>query len=807
MRTKLKLSCVLASLAALTALAMAGTATAGEDRDFFEAGDPMTTNVPYVAWAGEEVRLVKCIDDPEGDWEGTDAEWAIVDSSVRQRSGDLRDPVFFDDTDRRTGAFAGGFEQAGRTCWAIDVDSVNPGMTRIKMAVDGNEGTPGSPVLKHDFLVIWLNMSAPVLTELSDAAFPGYAVGDPLGDGNFAPIDCSPAPGFQGCFKNGLIRVQVTGSFTDLHGAARTLPADWAALAGTYAFDTSGYNPMAWDIHDDQLETEGHTPTSMCGGTAAIDAVDNCLGGGEVGRFSRTVGGTGQLFGETIGPFDPARPDTSYLPDGKLDAGDAPMPAARIDVDLAGGVGALAAADKHVLYSRNRTGTGGTGGIPANNAHNLYAPFYMALIPADFSQIRPSYTTSGITGPIPNNFPGYQTEGIFNFGVRGYHYWDLLNRVERRGVNACRDVGGTGQFGPGASIPRPTGVNGATVYTDEHGEAIVQFLPDVGAALTPDSNGRCDLGEINGPALLGSATIQAEAMDPFELTFNAPRLSNTLTKNVFELAGKSLDCVAKSATEVFCVETIRDIRGNPVVGAEVSFTREPRGLIIPASLALGGYDTRGQVIVSATDNEVRVRTNALGQAGIELKSTLPGLVDLDAENVGTRNGGFGVQRVRCIRFAGDGTTLPNDAATCAAASAGSNPAPPAPVTPVTPVVPVTPVNPSVSNTSAPAATIVSLAGNPVPAAKPEAKPEAKPQAKQVATKLASARLVFVNGKRYLVVRANGSAPTAKIRITLVMRTGKAKAPVVRTISTNKPVRVANLEISKHVRTVRVALAK
>ena len=35
-------------------------------------------------------------------------------------------------------------------------------------------------------------MSAPVLTELSDAAFPGYAVGDPLGDGNFSPIGTAP---------------------------------------------------------------------------------------------------------------------------------------------------------------------------------------------------------------------------------------------------------------------------------------------------------------------------------------------------------------------------------------------------------------------------------------------------------------------------------------------------------------------------------------------------------------------------------------------------------------------------------------
>jgi hypothetical protein len=792
MRTKLKLMLVLASLGVLSALAMAGTASAGKIH-FFEAGDPMTTNVPYVGWAGEEIRLVKCVDDEEGDWEGTSAEWGIVDSSVRQRSGDLRDPVFFDDTDRRTGAFAGGGEQEGRTCWAIDVDSVNPGMTRIKMAVDGNEGTPGSPTLKHDFLVIWLNMSAPTLTELSNAAFPGYVVGDPLGDGIFNPS------GTPGAFRAGLVRATVTGSFTDLHGAARTLPADWASLAGVYAFDTSGYNPSAWDIHDDQAATEGHTSTSMCGGVAAIDAVDNCLGNGAFGAdfapSSRTVGGTNSA-GFTLGPFDPARPGSSYLPDGKLDAGDAPMPAARIDVSLAGTVGALAAADKHVLYSRNRTGAA-SAAFPLN-AHNQYAPFSVSTLPGDFSQENPEYTSSGTTGPIANNFPGYQSDLIPIVGVRAYHFWDLLNTHERGGFNTCRDVGGTGQVGPGTFIPRPTGIDEATVYTDEHGEAILQFLPDVGVSLTPDSNGRCDLGEVGTPGVLGTATIQAEALDPFQLTFNAPRLSNTLTKTVNELAGKSLDCVPKSAIEAFCVEVIRDIRGNPVVGAPVSFTREPRGLFIPAGISFGGYDTRGQTVVSASEDEIVIRTNALGQAGIEVKSTQPGLVDIDAENIATRNGGFGVQRVRCIRFAGNGTTLPTDGPTCVAPTDGGTPIPP-----VTPTTPTTPTQPT-SSTPASTATVVSLAGAPVPAAQT---PAAKPAAKAAALKLTSARLVFQGGKRYLVVRVNGSAPTAKVRITLVMRTGKATKPVVRTIRTNKAVRVANLQVSKHVRTVRVALAK
>src|SRR5688500_12751780 len=347
MRTKLKLAFVLASLAALMALATAGTAAAGES-SAFEAGDPQTTNIPYVAWAGEEVRLVKCA---PGTWTG-DAEWNVVSNSIDENDGDNRDPVFFDDVDRRTAPFAGRGDQSGRTCWAIDVESVHPGMARIKMAVDGT-AAEGMPTLKHDFLVIWLDMSSPTLTELGDDAFPGFSVGDPDGDGMFEPID--------GEFLNGLIRITVTGSFVDLNNNPRTLPADWAALAGLYAADTDDYDPMRWDIHDDQLLTEGHTAASICGGVALIDAVDNCLGGTERGAFSRLIGGTAP----TVGPFDPLRPGSSFLPDGKLDAGDAPMPAARIDVRLAGTVGALEDADKHVLYSRNRTGTGGTGGIPA----------------------------------------------------------------------------------------------------------------------------------------------------------------------------------------------------------------------------------------------------------------------------------------------------------------------------------------------------------------------------------------------------------------------------------------------------------
>ena len=742
----------------------------------------METNIPYVAWAGEEVRLVKCV---PGTVSG-DAEWNVVSNSIDENDGDNRDPVFFDDLDRRTAPFAGAGDQAGRTCWAIDVESVHHGMARIKMAIDGT-GAEGFPTLKHDFLVIWLDMSNPVLTELPSSAFPGYDVGDPLGDGNFVPED--------GAYLNGLVSIKVTGSFTDLNNTARTLPADWASLAGFYAADTDDYNPLAWDIHDDVALTSLHTATSICGGLLAtlIDAVDNCLGGGEAGAFSRTVGGTNP----TTGPFDPARPGNSFLPDGKLDAWDAPMPAARIDVRLAGTVGSLEKAEKNVLYSRNRTGVGGTGGIPASNAHNLYAPFYVAWIPATSAP----QTSSGTHGAIANNFPGYQNNGP-------YDYWTLLNPRDLPGEdNDCRDVGGTGQFGDRGFIRQPVGYDRATVYTDEHGEAIVQFNPDVGAVLAEDTNGLCDLGSGTAPELLGTATITADARDPFQLTF-IRRPGNTLTKNVFELASKSLDCYPKTNLISVCIETITDIRGNPVVGAPVVFSAD--GVGDPNVIGMGRPfgEFAGSVCPASPGTTFGILegtlcyTNADGQAGVEVVSSLIGDVNVIAENIATRNGGFGVLRDRCIHFNSSSGPLPTDGPSCANTNA------PGPVTP-----PAPPVGggqqggqqQTVVQQSAPAATVVSLAGNPVPAVvAPAAK---KPVAKAAALKLTSARLVFKNGKRYLVVRVNGAAKQAKVRVTLVMRTGKAAKPVVRTIRTNAAVRVANLQVSKHVRTVRVALAR
>ena len=114
--------------------------------------------------------------------------------------------------------------------------------------------------------------------------------------------------------------------------------------------------------------------------TTALDAVDACIGAdlyyGD-GEYSTAFGGRSDA--PTFGPFDPLRPDETLLPDGKLDAGDVPLPSALVEVRIApnsgsatdiGGVGSLAILQpgndyigvyKCIPYSRDHKCTSNTG--------------------------------------------------------------------------------------------------------------------------------------------------------------------------------------------------------------------------------------------------------------------------------------------------------------------------------------------------------------------------------------------------------------------------------------------------------------
>jgi hypothetical protein len=231
--------------------------------------------------------------------------------------------------------------------------------------------------------------------------------------------------------------------------------------------------------------------------------------------------------------------------------------------------------------------------------------------------------------------------------------------------------------------------------------------------------------------------------------------------------------VPKGPNEAFCVETIVDLEGNPVAGASVEFTAQASNgsapKIQPDSAKVDPYDTRGQTVLNATDHAVRLQTNALGQAGISVVSSTDACIDVDAENVGTRNGGAGIFRftdfnphrgVACSQGGGTQTAVVNAAPVAISA--------------------------------------------PVPTAQATAKAVAP--AKVAKVQLVSAKVLKTRAGRYLQVRVNSASNVAKLRITLIGKDGKVSRVVLRSVATNHVVRVSNLKLAPSVRTVRVALA-
>jgi hypothetical protein len=195
-QSRFGLAVIVALIGALAALALAGPAGAIHTKnpsrndqydppifangDVYQGFDPMEASAPYVAWRGEEIRLVKCFDpayftprssgDPdeggipivaiEADETG---EWGVMDWS-----GDPHVwPQFFDDNDKQTRVFFPGYgDQRGRGCFAIDITSHKPGVAIVKLKIDDGRPSPGGvgnaipgegdPRAVHQFNVIWL---------------------------------------------------------------------------------------------------------------------------------------------------------------------------------------------------------------------------------------------------------------------------------------------------------------------------------------------------------------------------------------------------------------------------------------------------------------------------------------------------------------------------------------------------------------------------------------------------------------------------------------------------------------------------
>jgi hypothetical protein len=729
----------------------------------------MTTNIPYTAWAGTQVRMVKC----SPALEGLPRKGLSVTVESWSGSADTRPQVIEPSID-----FVNSSKRDER-CARFNVVSLGDGLARIKLKAFTDSHVE---ILEHQFLGIWMQLGSPAIDEVGAAdptggpAGSATEVGDPAGDGAFLPSS-----------NNGRVQVKVTGSFPHPLGPGGrfTLPNDWAALATALASsDDPTANPaMRWDIHDDSLKTEGHV-AGFCKPAVPtlIDAVDNCRGGDE--KFSRVFGD----FGRDGGPFDPVRLP-SLLSDGKLDAGDAPMPAARVDIAIApnsnpltdiGGAGALVKADKTEVYSRDGNGTA--------SDHNLYAPYYGQFVPGTAAEDIDK-AASGTDWFVQNNF------GLNYFGF--YDNWDTLPL--KSAVSTDTRCNRTVDFENGAEdSPRttPYGDQTVAVFTDEHGEAQVEYVPYAGGfyfdavgGILNDNRG-CDLQDVR---VLGTSDITATAKYPAQpVDFPAMR-SATLHKTVGNEFDKSLRYYAKgagaaNANAKIVVAHGQDIDGTPFSGERVCFYVDDKadsyrlfsGTTGPANARFGVTSAQAPT-PSTIHPDVRCAyLDAHGNAALEVFNSSDQTINVIAEYIDE-----GLLRdVDAVFGAGDGPGDP-------------------PSTDPPPNTPGGPTGPSTGPGTHPPSTgtvvkTVGAGSHLVGGTKTAHKAKAKK------TRIMKVRIIRIGNKRYLVMKIRSSHKRVKVVIRSKLRSGQV-LKVTRKVRANKTVRV--MRLSGSVKSVKVKLAK
>lgn len=690
--TKRKLTAGLVSAAGAAVLAM-GSLTAGASAapNLDNPYGAQSTNVPYVAWVGEHVRLVACnaeftedvkleaakknvqsksilsyfanVNFAVEDWSGYQFQPPTPDGDAGSEIGQQFDPgpaAFFESSE-------------GRDCIATDYKSLNPGLTRIRAVVKNDE--TGEVIFSHQFLVIWLTADKPTLSEAGETAtgtetFQSQLngtgqgnlssfLGDKAGDGKFIP---SPFSDPSGPTDKGLVQIKVTGKFPVITGtplsnvltnSSYTLPSDWATLAETLSSsqeetEPPGTNPKLWDIHG----TPSNGTTFNTSSTSAL-----------FGTFSRQ-GGSGFTSGATatVGPYDPQAAFETLLSDGELNADDAPMPALRIDVSIAGnkggsdlgGVGQISSASKAMIYSHDFTGN-------SEEEGNLYNPYYGAYIPATD---RGTPESSGVTGPSPGgDFPGF-----LNNHSRPYTFWEsvLSSNYRNSGSTGCLRREGARP----SEYQTPGGPRTETFYTDERGEAYVTYTPGDGfylenlpelhegeaeapGKIIKNGDGGCDLKLLKG-SIIGESAISAKAVYPYEpVDYPAQGSENTLTKTVTSEWEKEWFQFSKGPgtnenTVKIIVAKAQDIDGKPFVDEAVCFVAPNGGTVshFPGNTVhdvngLLGFGKGATVEVGPStivhpagkEGKLCETTNSNGLAAIEVTNSTLKHVDLNVEYV------------------------------------------------------------------------------------------------------------------------------------------------------------------------------
>jgi hypothetical protein len=618
--------------------------------------DAESANVPYLAWRGEHVRLGFC--DPNLQISSADnVTWSLEDWSGDPANGSVPVPqqIF-------------GAAHINNGCAYTSWVSQKAGAAFIKVEVDAGSDSdnPGADLADKQFIVGWMQLTTPVVTG-----------GGQVNAGDFCPF---PVRGniqslIRGYFPDPslvcdpkidnrhLITATVKGiipldaNFDEWAFPASgpgslvtpgqlTLPDDWNAWAQIAARSSAPDHTTAdyasnWDIHDTAATSDdSHVITDPLGSqcpaltetSLTTDTVDNCVVtedafGGLAGGFS-TIFGTMSRASNSIGPFDPLYTNDTMLSDGILDWGDAPMPAAQIDVDIApNSGGATDTSGVGYLYPSYKGETHSRDGLGDNVAHNLDQPFYYQYIPATS---RPIDTAGSLYGAVqPSGVDGGSALGFNGFEWAGgpsgtpYQNWQFAYTSSFNSDSASKCL--WYQSANGVSFvdrPLPYGDTNVTVYTDEHGEADVNYVPGLGfyfdnLGAPKNNDGSCDLKNIDP---IGSAAITVTARYPYQMVTIGDPSAAPVNFTVHSLFQKTLTVYPKGpssddANVRIVVAHAQDIDGSPLENEMVCWTASNVQAIQPFPGGANGgdiLDSSGKLIVHIQFNPYTF-VNKLGQ--------------------------------------------------------------------------------------------------------------------------------------------------------------------------------------------------
>jgi hypothetical protein len=525
--------------------------------------------------------------------------------------------------------------------------------------------------------------------------------------GSFPIEDAPPSTTNEGYFA------PVTGGGST--ATSITLPDQWPALAKLMATSSTQYTSNGsktggnlWDIHGSPTNTlavQGHAgvatgPFAVCGNDGTkfstfspfvenpTDVVDDCVSSGGQGNpyaFSRVYGDVTGI-GFTIGPYDSEDPNATLLSDGNLNTDDAPMPALPVTVSIApGGIGGLYGVSKWLVYSHDFNGSApsplsfpsGTTALESDGkTANLYNPYYQEYIP---STLRPIAEASGVTGVYENgatassgdDFPGFSTGD-----TDSYTFWKALDvsTTDTYGSNGCLEYDeGTAGFDRRGDFTQqappqfldnrlsfyktPYYPTSLMVYTDERGEAFVDYNPGTGfntPAVAIDANSACDLQGLLGQPI-GTASISAQTEYPYQAVPYSPPLSaNTLTKTTLSQWSKTLTVLPKgnqSGNDInVVVAHAQNVNGTPFSDELVCISAPPTELVTwlkpisttipPGPVVLDGFDITnssnyGGNSVAPTDSACGY-TSSFGNVAFDVSGsglTPPTNVDIQGEFV------------------------------------------------------------------------------------------------------------------------------------------------------------------------------